>query len=181
MNRIARIAALLTVCAIFISYNQAAFADQENRCQGVATEDVQPIKGYSGPALHRGDIFDAISEYITYSDGAPAEFCSPGPCYPAQSIVLTTCKVDDTKAGHTYGNGTIFGLSLIRSRISPTDLRVSDIFDRLSGLGVDHADASNAAQIFVDAPLSLCAFAVQSALEGNPDAVASLSNSDICR
>ncbi|MBI1217974.1 MAG: hypothetical protein GC186_05445 [Rhodobacteraceae bacterium] len=162
--------------ALVMAWADGAEADQENPCQGVATGDVAPI-GTSGPVLHRGDIFDAVSQYVTFKDGRPPQFCSPGPCYPASAIVLTTCKVDDTKPGETYGDETYFGVTIIRSRVSPDVLRISDVFGRLADLGVDHADAGNAATTFVKMPFSACASVVQGALEGDPAAVALLNSS----
>jgi hypothetical protein len=165
---------LATVAALAIVGSGSARA--ADICKAVALHDV-PAVGNPSWILKRGAFDTAITGYHVNRQTGERTFCSHGgSCYPTESLRLTNCKV----GAHyeTYDNEDIYDVDVIRSAVSPRQLKMDDVDNRMLELGLCSACAGNAAYFYVNRPASNCARIIREALENNPNAIRALKEND---
>jgi hypothetical protein len=150
-------------------------------CRAIVLHDVA-AKENAHAILRRGAYDRAITQYSVDRNGI-ASFCSHGGyCYPThvveggrkiEALRLTNCRITTRKAFEDEDE-TAYELDVIRSAVTPTELKVDDLDNRLIGLGLCSACANNAAWLSVHKPKSRCAQLTRKALAGNPAALADL-------
>ena len=150
-------------------------------CKAVAIKATTKSEAFSY-SLKRGDIIDAITQYNVNKKSGVTSFCSHGGgCYPAEVLQLTNCKIDKKKPSYEDAEEISYSLDVIRSKVSPQNLRQNDVELKLLDIGMCNACADNAAAFYVKMPASRCAKLVRQALEGDPAAVKKLkSTPDYC-
>lgn len=153
-------------------------------CTAIAIRDVPAIES-PDTILKAGEIDRAVTEFRIDKRTGRTSLCSHGgECYPThvksggdllEALRLQRCKVS---YDHPYETQTviIYGVDPIRSETPPAQLRYNDLFNRFSELGLCSACADNVTQYFMKKPDSACAKLALSALEGNPDALRTLTN-----
>lgn len=173
-----------SVLAAFFVAASAMPAFAADICEAIALRDVPALENPSS-ILQRGERDTAITQYRVNKATGMASFCSHGGyCYPTHVFVdgrkvealrLTNCKVgkmDDYDDPDDF----FYSVDVLRSKVSPRDLRIDDVDNRLLEMGLCSACAGNAAHYYVDLPRSKCARLVKAALEGNPAALNTLRN-----
>jgi hypothetical protein len=178
-----------------LASGRAAAADS---CSAVALMTI-PDWGDGDPADSRGNLLikgqvdDAITQYLVNRKTGNAVFCSHGGyCYPryltvdgqkVEALRLTNCKIGAVETGFT-GNGddTItYDVDIDRSKASTATLKYDDLDNALLALGMCNACADNAADIYLKHPESRCGATVAAALAGNKQAIAALqAGPDYC-
>jgi hypothetical protein len=153
-------------------------------CEAIALRDVPAVEDASS-VLKRGQIDGAITQYRVNKKTGNSVFCSHGGyCYPThilenernvEALRLTNCKIG-ARDSFDDPDDIFYAVDVIRSAISPERLKIDDVDNRLLQIGLCSACAGNAAYLYVTRPISKCAQIVRAALEGNPDAVATLND-----
>ena len=90
-----------------------------------------------------------------------------------EALRLMNCAVNRTR-GEAAAEMMIYPVDVIRSKVSPAELRRDDLDNKLLEMGLCSACASNAAELYLKKPESRCAKLTKRALEGNPDAIKTL-------
>jgi hypothetical protein len=99
-----------------------------------------------------------------------------GYCYPASALRLTNCRIGHNR--DRFEDEDSYGLDVVRSAVSPHQLKIDDVDNRMLELGLCSACAGNAAYFYVNRPASRCAQIVRNALENDPGAISALRDSD---
>lgn len=156
-------------------------------CRAVALRDVAATESPES-IIRRGDYDDGISQYNVDKQTGRTSFCSHGGyCYPThvyvegqkhEALRLTNCRVG-AKAFEDQERVS-YALDVDRTRNSAITLRIYDVENRLSELGLCSACAGNVAAFFVRRPNSTCGRLAQQALEGNPVAAGKLRDGSEC-
>ena len=175
MKAITRLTIMLVVAG-------AAPARAADICEAVALRDIAALESPTS-ILRRGERDEAVTQYRVNKKTGEASFCSHGgSCYPAsvtengrkvEALRLTNCKVG-TRDPYDDPDEVFYQLDVIRPLVDPVRLRVDDVDNRLLELGLCSACASNVAYFYVHSPASRCARLAGQALEGNPQALATL-------
>lgn len=158
-------------------------------CEAVAIRDVPALEAATS-VLRKGQLDTAVTQYRINKRTGQATLCSHGGyCYPMrvavggdllEALKLTNCKVSD-QAPYDDGEDLIYDVEPIRSLVPHEVLRYDDLDNQLLAMGLCSACADNVAQYYLKQPNSRCAVLAKSALEGNPDALATLrGNPDYC-
>jgi hypothetical protein len=136
--------------------------------------------------LKPGEIDGAVTQYRVNKKTGIDVFCAHGGyCYPAHIVVngrkvealrLTNCKIG-ARDPYEDPDDVFCSLDVIRSAVPPARLKMDDVDNRLLEMGLCSACAGNASYAYVTKPKSKCAHLVREALEGNPDALATLTGS----
>jgi len=171
---------ILLLALLFVPPLAARAADV---CKAIALRDVPALEN-SASILKEGELDTAITQYRVNKKTGEALFCSHGGyCYPThvqengnkiEALKLTNCQVGK-RDGFDDPDEIYYSVDVIRSKLSPAELKRDDVDNRLLELGLCSACASNAAQLYVFQPQSPCARLVKEVLEGNPDALKILS------
>lgn len=116
-------------------------------------------------------------------------FCQHGGgCYPryimhdgqpVEAVRLTNCQIDEASADAT-GDTIAYDVVVVRRMNSSRALRENDVYYRLQDLDVPRPCAGNASVAYTKRPKSRLGVLVRKALEGDPDALATLQTSDAC-
>lgn len=164
-----------TVATAFYLVVFPAAAHAMDICEAVAVQTTTKTGDFPY-ALKYGETVDAVTQYTVSKKTRAASFCQHGGgCYPAEALRLVNCAVQ-SKPFSEYDDEVIYGLDVIRSRVSPTILKEYDAAAKLLELGLCYNCADNAAIVYVKMPSSICAKLVSEALEGNPAAIEKLKD-----
>jgi hypothetical protein len=168
---------VVVAMAVLIASAQASRA--ADICEAVALRDVPAIEDPTS-ILSRGQRDTAITQYRVNKKTGVATFCSHGGyCYPThltvdgkkvEALRLTNCKVGKRMTDNDPDD-IYYDVDVIRSKVPAATLRYDDLDNKLLGLGLCSACASNAAELYLRKPNSACARLVKRALEGNPVAI----------
>jgi hypothetical protein len=159
-------------------------------CRAVAVRDVKAIDSPDF-VLKRGDYDEAITQYRVNKKTGVASFCSHGgSCYPThvvengvkeEALHLTNCRIGK-RDDFDDPEEVLYGLEVIRSAVSQTELKIDDLDNRLLQLGLCNACASNVAYLYVNKPQSRCAQVTRAALSGDRKALQTLMDlPDYCQ
>ncbi|MCI4680595.1 hypothetical protein K9U39_18015 [Rhodoblastus acidophilus] len=153
-------------------------------CEAIVLRDVPAVEEPSS-ILRRGEHDTAITQYRVNKKTGMGSFCSHGGyCYPTDVLVdgqkvealrLTNCKVGK-KDDFDDPDDVFYRVDVLRSKVSPRELRVDDVDNRLLEMGLCSACAGNAAHYYVEMPNSKCGRLVKATLEGNPAALRTLKD-----
>jgi hypothetical protein len=168
---------LMTVCTLLL--NQVCFAEANN-CSAIALRDAPALED-PATKIVQGSKLDFITQYLVNKFTGETYLCSHGGfCYHTrvqvndvsyQALRLTNCTID----GKDQGDFFDYGLIQERSSIPPAELRYDDVDGRLRELGLCSACADNVARFLTEKPRSRCGILAQQALEGNQEALGTLS------
>jgi hypothetical protein len=171
------------ILSVLINVSMSFDANAADICEAVALRDVAPI-GDTKYGLKQGERDTAITQFNVDKKTGESSFCSHGgSCFPThvdeggrkvQVLRLTNCEV----GALSYQDAEQFSYSVdvIRSKVSPTRLRIEDVDNRLLELGLCSACASNVANLYIMKPASRCGKLAKLALEGNPTALKELQD-----
>jgi hypothetical protein len=177
-----KFSAILAV-ALLVTRSSAVHA--VDICNAIALYDV-PSLDSPNSIIKAGDYDTDITVYQVNKKTGEGSFCSHGGyCYPTHIIKdgarVEALKLTNCKLGNLYASADAEELSydveVIRSRVTPTELKIADLANRLLELGVCDACATNIAVLYVKKPASRCSRLTKSALEGNPNALYKLRQS----
>lgn len=151
-------------------------------CKALALHDVPAVED-PGSIIRKGEYDTSVTQYTVDKKTGTTAFCSHGGyCYPTHIVVggkkvealrLTNCKINRSQHDD-IGDEVIYGLDVIRSRVSLAELRRDDLENRLVEMGLCSACAGNVAEVYLKRPRSRCAMLTKQALEGNPAAIKTL-------
>ncbi|WP_156927633.1 hypothetical protein [Bradyrhizobium sp. Tv2a-2] len=152
-------------------------------CKAVALHDVPALEDPAS-VLKTGELDTAVTQYRVNKKTGEASFCSHGGyCYPThlredgepvEVLKLVNCQIGK-QDDFDDPEDVYYDLDVIRSKLSPVELKRDDVDNRLLELGLCSACASSAARLYVSKPHSSCARLVRETLEGNSDALKILS------
>jgi len=163
-----------------VSLSEALSADL---CKAIALRDVAAVEAPDS-ILQRGAYDEAVTQYRVNKQTGMTTFCSHGGyCYPThvrvndekiEALRLVNCKI----GGRNYENREeiFYSVDVLRSKNSPTALRLDDLDNRFIEMGLCMACAGNVAMFYMQKPSSPCAQLAKQALEGNPVATDKLRN-----
>jgi len=153
-------------------------------CEAVALRNVHAVEDPTS-MLKQGAHVTAVSQYVVDKKTGAKSFCSHGGyCYPVyvtvngqqvEALQLTNCAIDKSSP-YNSDDEIIYSVVVIPSLVSAATLKYDDLDNRLLGMGLCSACASNAADLYIDKPNSACGQLVKRALEGNPAAEKKLTD-----
>jgi hypothetical protein len=162
----------------------ASASNSADSCHAVA---LRAVPAFENPTsvLKKGELDTAITQYRVNKKTGEGSFCSHGGyCYPSrvmengisvEALKLTNCQIGK-RDDFDDPDDIFYAVDVVRSKLSPMELKRDDVDNRLLDLGLCSACASNAAQHYVLEPQSQCARLVKEVLEGNPQALETLSS-----
>jgi hypothetical protein len=166
---------LAIFCLAIIAASNAN-AGSGSLCKAIVLRDVAAIENPSS-MLIKGEYDTSITQYRVNKSTGVSSFCSHGGyCYPTHVFVkgnkvealrLTNCKIgkmDDYDDEEEF----FYSVDVIRSKNTPDKLRLQDVGDRFSEMGLCSACADNVTQFYINKPSSRCGTLARQALEGNP-------------
>lgn len=154
-------------------------------CTAVALRDVTAVENHSS-ILRKGQVDDAITEYLVNKRTGRTFFCSHGGyCYPthveaggdlleALKLAIAGYQAHPSPADYGGDENITYGVEPIRAETAPALLRYDDLDNKLLEMGLCSACADNVAQYYLKRPHSQCAELTKTALEGNPEALKTL-------
>ena len=156
-------------------------------CNAVALVDV-PAQEDTSSILHKGEIDDAVSEYLVDKKSGAGVFCSHGGyCYPrylmisgqsVEALRLTNCKIGarEPDGPGVDDDNITYDVDVDRSKNSAATLQEDDIDNALLNIGMCSACAGNASYTYINDPQSTCSATVGNALAGDKRAIGELVN-----
>jgi hypothetical protein len=160
----------------------AAPASAADICKAIALLDVPAIDAPDS-ILKRGEYDLAITQYRINKKTGLTSFCSHGgSCYPThvvqngvkvEALRLTNCKVGK-RDDWNDPDEIFYGLDVLKSGITDTELKEDDLDNKLIDLGLCNACASNVAYLYIHQPQSRCAALTRQALGGDAQALETL-------
>src|SRR5215467_12966699 len=109
-------------------------------CKAVALRDVPSLDDANSIVFKRGDYDTAITQYRVDKKSGQTSFCSHGGgCYPTHIVEngnrvevlrLTNCKIGKRDT-FDMPDEVIYDVEVIRANISPTELRIDDLENKL--------------------------------------------------
>lgn len=179
-----RLSLFLLVCVI------AGSVEAGSLCKAIAVTDVATVLNGAAYAVKKGSYLEPVTTYKVGKDTNDSWFCSHSLCYlthlyrkgkKSEALRLINCRIGSVLSDGI--NDVTYYLDPIREKNSEDDLRRFDIINRLLNIGLCEACADNAVNFYLNKPSSDCAKLVRQVLEGNPTAIATLTDSppDFCQ
>lgn len=159
-------------------------------CKAIAVTDVATALNGVAYTVTKGGCVEPVTTYKVDKVSNDSWFCSHSLCYltrlyrkgkMTEALRLINCRIGSVLSDGI--NDVTYYLEPIREANAENDLRRFDIINRLVDIGLCEACADNAVNFYLKRPSSDCAKLVIQALEGNPNAIAQLTDSypDFCQ
>lgn len=146
-----------------------ALADE---CRGVVIKDI-PGNDYDGKA---GSIVEQLHSYEGKPDGTPLTYAvHGGSVYPADHIKILNCSI------RKIATDPYYDLVLNNTSENADDIIMQKAQEKLSNMGIDNADASNAAYAYAKSPQSACGKMAARAIAGDTSASEFIMSAGVCQ
>lgn len=144
---------------------------QADECKGVVTQDI-PDNAYDGKA---GTVIEQLHEYEGKPDGTPLTYAvHGGGVYPADHIRILNCTI------HKISTDPYYELKLNNTSENADDIIMQKAEAQLLQMGMDNADASNAAYAYAKSPDTACGKMAARAINGDQSAASLILSGGIC-
>jgi hypothetical protein len=166
-------ASVILLGAIFASVRSLA----NESCQALVLRNVSSTE--AGSLRKTGQRLNDVTAYRINRRTFADEFCEHhGDCFPihiveahrrVQTLKLLNCEINksDRSIGARY---VVFGTELVRTSLSPVQLRIRNLRDRLLSLGFCGRCSNELATEFIRRPQSQCSTLIGDALKGQQSA-----------
>lgn len=153
---------------LLLANETPALADE---CKGVVTQDI-PDNSYDGKA---GTVIEQLHEYEGKPDGTHLTYAvHGGGVYPADHIRILNCTI------HKISTDPYYELKLNNTSENADDIIMQKAEAQLLQMGMDNADASNAAYAYAKSPDTACGKMAARAINGDQSAASLILSGGIC-